>query len=322
MRVTARLVLLAAVAISIAAALAAPAAADQSPTADRNWKPSGQIRSQPEPLVSSTLELINDGSFENGPPPASAWAETTTTVCEWIVDPSGVFGVPAYDGTYAFWAGGYCPLGVPNTDWVTQQVLVPAPLPADATNLSFWYLCSRLDPDDENLDVAHISINGTDIWTLEMTMANDTGSQWVNEQVDISAYAGQSVALELGGTGVGFAGNLLFDYLQWVVEPPVGVGDVPGPTLSALGRGVPNPFAQETKLSFQLSQPERVSLLVYDVNGRRVRTLADDVSYPAGHHGVVWDGRDDAGARVAAGVYTVRLAGTNFSESRTIVRLD
>jgi flagellar hook assembly protein FlgD len=49
----------------------------------------------------------------------------------------------------------------------------------------------------------------------------------------------------------------------------------------------------------------RVQVNIYDVAGRKVRGLADRV-FPAGEHTLQWDGTDDAGAKVARGVYFVR----------------
>ncbi len=49
-----------------------------------------------------------------------------------------------------------------------------------------------------------------------------------------------------------------------------------------------------------------MSLAVYDASGRRVRTLAAG-EWPAGEQSVRWDGRDESGDRVGAGLYFVRL---------------
>ena len=85
--------------------------------------PAGPIRVSPPQNPDA---LINDGSFENGPPPGSAWTEVTSTACEWIGDWSAVWGVAAHDGTYDYWAGGYCG-GVPTTSSVSQAgIAVPA----------------------------------------------------------------------------------------------------------------------------------------------------------------------------------------------------
>jgi hypothetical protein len=76
-------------------------------------------------------------------------------------------------------------------------------------------------------------------------------------------------------------------------------------------------------LSFDLAgdREQPVHLAVYDVNGRRVRTLVDGPMVP-GSFEVVWDGRSDGGAATAAGVYFVRLLTPGEKLSRKIVRLD
>jgi hypothetical protein len=56
---------------------------------------------------------------------------------------------------------------------------------------------------------------------------------------------------------------------------------------------------------FGVSRAGRVQVNIYDVAGRKVRGLADRV-FPAGEHTLQWDGTDDAGGKVARGVYFVR----------------
>jgi flagellar hook assembly protein FlgD len=70
----------------------------------------------------------------------------------------------------------------------------------------------------------------------------------------------------------------------------------------------PNPFDDRTSLRFALeSNARNVRIEVYDVQGRRVRTLLDG-PVTRGAHVVGWDSRDDTGARVAAGVYFARYS--------------
>ncbi len=73
-----------------------------------------------------------------------------------------------------------------------------------------------------------------------------------------------------------------------------------------LERNVPNPFNPATTIAFSLDERSAISLQVFDISGRLVRTLFAD-TLPAGHHEQVWDGRDDGGAPVASGVYVCRL---------------
>ena len=68
-------------------------------------------------------------------------------------------------------------------------------------------------------------------------------------------------------------------------------------------------------MTFELPAAGRARLVLYDVRGRRVRTLVDGAR-AAGEHVARWDGRDESGAPAAAGVYFLRLetaAGTRGS---------
>ncbi|MBN1825106.1 MAG: C39 family peptidase [Candidatus Eisenbacteria bacterium] len=95
-------------------------------------------------------------------------------------------------------------------------------------------------------------------------------------------------------------------------------GARPLPTILSAPR--PAPFTVETRLSFSLDRPGRVVLGVYDIAGRRVRSLADAV-YPAGVHETAWDGRSDAGRDAAPGVYFVRCRTPRGAQARRVVRL-
>ena len=68
----------------------------------------------------------------------------------------------------------------------------------------------------------------------------------------------------------------------------------------------PNPFNPQTKISFDLPRDAHVHLLVYDIRGRLVNVLMEG-SHTAGRYDVTWDGRDQAGGRVASGTYFARL---------------
>ena len=70
----------------------------------------------------------------------------------------------------------------------------------------------------------------------------------------------------------------------------------------------PNPFENETSIQFRLAGAgeEKVQIAIYDVNGRRVKTLLDERMIP-GTYEVQWDGRDQSQRKVAAGVYFTRL---------------
>src|SRR5262249_8751904 len=89
---------------------------------------------------------------------------------------------------------------------------------------------------------------------------------------------------------------------------PNGTLDAPGdaPHPLALGRPSPNPSSGPLTLRFALPAEERVSLAIYDAQGRRVCELISGIE-PAGPHALTWDRRDDAGHTLGAGLYFVRL---------------
>ena len=87
---------------------------------------------------------------------------------------------------------------------------------------------------------------------------------------------------------------------------PVGVVEQQGLPSFSLMQNAPNPFNPSTTIRFTLPEAGHVTLAVYDINGRLVRTLVGQAFLP-GHHEVVWDGKDAMGRAVASGVYVYRL---------------
>jgi hypothetical protein len=89
----------------------------------------------------------------------------------------------------------------------------------------------------------------------------------------------------------------------------------------------PNPFNPRTSIAFSLSRRSEVSLEVYDLRGRRVRTLLGGEILEPGTHAQEWNGRDRDGNGVASGVYFYRLrarpvdGGTFFEDSRRMILL-
>jgi hypothetical protein len=98
----------------------------------------------------------------------------------------------------------------------------------------------------------------------------------------------------------------------------------PIPQSFTLAQNSPNPFRGATKIRFQVpaatGQTQSVALRVYNVLGQLVRTLMD-AKLPADTHVVTWDGRDEAGREVAAGVYLYKLDGGNTQVIKKMVLL-
>ena len=70
----------------------------------------------------------------------------------------------------------------------------------------------------------------------------------------------------------------------------------------------PNPFNPRTVIRFATDRASSPALDIFDMRGRRVRTLLSGKVLPADEHRVVWDGTDDRGRRLPSGIYLYRLS--------------
>lgn len=101
-----------------------------------------------------------------------------------------------------------------------------------------------------------------------------------------------------------------------VFEPP---GPAARPVVSGLEAATPNPFRGSTRLSFVNARAgDVVRFDVFDVTGRRVRTLHDG-PLPAGRQTLTWNGRDDRGSSVSNGLYWVKMVTTGFEGTEKLI---
>ncbi|RMI20803.1 MAG: T9SS C-terminal target domain-containing protein [Calditrichaeota bacterium] len=136
----------------------------------------------------------------------------------------------------------------------------------------------------------------------------------------------------VGGNGFQeFITNAVAALNKWFYDlgnPVILVGDdaveEPSPTglpeTVVLMPNYPNPFNPVTNVEFGLRNAEWVTLRIYDLLGREVKTLVSE-RFPAGYHTVQWDGTDNHGQRVASGVYIYRLQVNGVVKSRKMVLL-
>jgi uncharacterized cupredoxin-like copper-binding protein len=92
------------------------------------------------------------------------------------------------------------------------------------------------------------------------------------------------------------------------------------PTRTLLSTIQPNPFARHTKIQYQLVNASTVNLRVYDAAGRLVNRLVEAMCQP-GYYTMVWDGCDDVGRRVPAGIYFVRFETADYQKVEKAVLL-
>ena len=93
------------------------------------------------------------------------------------------------------------------------------------------------------------------------------------------------------------------------------------PTMFVLKPNYPNPFNPETTISFSLPVNSEVNVAVYNMNGRKIKSLMTGFN-SAGWYNLNWDGLDDYGDPVASGVYLLKLKAGTFvsSQKMTLMR--
>ncbi len=96
---------------------------------------------------------------------------------------------------------------------------------------------------------------------------------------------------------------------------------ISGPVNYELQQSYPNPAGQgAAKIKFALKAPGRISLVVYNVLGERVKILVNDTR-KAGLYNVSWDGTDDRGRPVSNGIYFYQMTAGDFDAVRKLTLL-
>ena len=180
-------------------------------------------------------------------------------------------------------------------------------------------------PGDYTFDIRVASLNGGGTFRLEFNGTDKTGNvtvpvtggwqSWTTVSATATLSAGTQT-MRFVPTSDGFNLNY-FD----VVSVPTAIGAGGQRARTALHPCYPNPFNPRTTISYDLQIRAPVTLAVYDVAGKRVKTLIDAEVTGAGRHQRIWDGRDESGRVVASGVYFYRLDAGAYSQTRRMVML-
>ena len=124
-----------------------------------------------------------------------------------------------------------------------------------------------------------------------------------------------------GDTMLTFGHNTNFIDIEW--PEPLGIGSqifTVIPNDFSLYQNYPNPFNPITNLRYDLPATSDVTFTIYDILGRKVRTLVRGVEEP-GFKSVMWDATDDVRKPVSAGVYLYRIQAGDFTQTRKMILL-
>lgn len=89
-------------------------------------------------------------------------------------------------------------------------------------------------------------------------------------------------------------------------------------SLTRLDDVSPNPFNDNTRISFTLDEASRAKLCVYDLQGRLISTLAEG-NYTSGSHEIIWNGNTASGEKIPAGVYFIRMESKSGMEAKKAI---
>jgi hypothetical protein len=91
------------------------------------------------------------------------------------------------------------------------------------------------------------------------------------------------------------------------------------PTSFSLSQNYPNPFNPTTNISFNLPATQKISVVVFDILGRKVSTLVNNERFNAGTNMVTWDGTNEKGNLVSSGVYFYQVSSNDFKATKKMV---
>ncbi|MFH1690173.1 MAG: C25 family cysteine peptidase [Candidatus Eisenbacteria bacterium] len=274
--------------------------------------------------LSDTLRVTvgSSGSyydFESGP---SEWTQG---------GPSNIWALTdhrTHSGTASWYAGTQGVWQYPdNADaWLDSPEFVRGA----GAELSFWCWYEFPIYHEDGFYVEVLS-SGVAIDTLDfigsggaLDMLGSVGNDWLEYRYRLPGTVGDTlhIRFRLTTDDAEVAEGVYVDDVSVVMaDAPAGTGvegaQDEGPMLF-LHQNHPNPFSPSTLISFSLLTAGNVELTLYNIQGRLIRTLAEETRQ-AGEYEVAWDGTDEFGVDVAAGMYLYRLRLGEQEETRKMI---
>ncbi len=253
-------------------------------------------------------------------PLTTSWADHTI----WMSPLPAVSGVPGVTITQSIPSTSIRVMSASTGDykWIDIPLALPSDLKIDNIHLCYELASSSSFISQVRLtsmttpDVAWVrNDDGTDITDPgpNCVIANGGGTL-VDGSMTLSLrlyFSSSEHWIDIGGIG------LMVSPVSSAVEGDPGYG---GGSELALQQNHPNPFGQETVISYTLERASDVELQILDVNGRMVRELLRGTQ-GLGDYRISWDGRDDLGVEVPAGTYYYHVRIGDQEGSRGMVRL-
>ena len=194
--------------------------------------------------------------------------------------------------------------------------------PIELLDLAVAFVDERLPIDSLVYEVMYDSLSPLN-WVELVPDTLAVFRQWYGWTVPISPDTGEWAVVRMSMTDATHP-IPYHDFMEFYLVPGLSsVGEASRsswPIPDSWVRTSPNPSGQDTDISFYIPTEGQISLTLYRATGQRVTTLMQR-RFPAGEHSVVWDGTDEEGRTLPAGVYFVRLEGQGFTSTTRIILL-
>jgi hypothetical protein len=238
---------------------------------------------------------------------------------------SGVFGEDGHiycAGAYGSDIPVFMAVGIDNSGFLNWEYLygLPTTWATSITYGSDGYVyvagCSKDSIAEFTLYFTVVSLytSGTQRWTYEYGGPEFNLANALCYGADSNLYVG-------GRTEDSFTGH---DFTVISLDPaPIMIQDLFDEPLSTVLQIVPNPFRHSTDIGYQKTDDrQKCDLRVYDIAGRLVIDLSEKLSVIGCRSSIRWDGTDDRGKRLPAGVYFVQARTGDVSAIHKVVKLE
>ncbi len=240
----------------------------------------------------------------------------------------------AFIGTkfYALNSGGTSPLNKGGLQDITMLSDVKV---GDILRISVWIKGENLSPDSVDVvgdqwsiaitPIFHNSLGGNegfnDVWASDIPLVfpKVTSFDWTQFYVDVPVAANsKSIDVRLHPLGR-FKGTVYMDALEIKIANDVtAVKDQFLPVDYSLFQNYPNPFNPSTLISYALPQASYVSVKIFDLLGREVKSLVQ-TEQKAGINSVQWNGENNYGSKVSSGTYIYMIKAGEFSQAKKMI---
>lgn len=192
---------------------------------------------------------------------------------------------------------------------------------------NYWF--HRMMGDDMTYGISTLFSIGGGSWQIEnrelgaatAAATAQNPSRGIGESIGIAAQGIVDLHSQVFDQAWKTSSFFGFPFQPLLLKPVVvGVDNTDSSPKLWFARPFPNPASGKSTINFSLSRSAHVSLSIYDVSGRLVRTLIDGTQ-ESGLHSVMWDGRTNSGQQAGSGIYLYRFNAQNLEQNGRIIRL-